>query len=652
YLILWYKRSHLIEMNRAQPHTPTGSSQPVYSTARRLSLAPRPRRSLLSWSSQESPIEHEEFQDQDDDCFDHNEYGSGSESKKDSLESLPETKEVTKAPGYPDFPVQPFKIGNSLQKLRQENLAKKRRESSPKMPELAENENDGDPKAVHAEPEDDINGKSDDAVHVNGESREGQENGSSFPNLPNAFLKKLGLNGADKEKSAEHLNDQELEEKFVGISLAFKTDRLTLEKRLELQERQRNIAEENIDQELDGLKEALKSLHTMCMDNESVQIYQRLQHHIEVLAQTTNRMSSRAEVLGAVHQERRLSTAIEVMVQHTENLKRLYEREHHELEETRRILQENNLYTPSTSPDIAGEYTIGKRSMSVTGGATSLKGTRRRASVAVGALGRQASVSNDPKSRFQNIVASTSAGNKNSIFSVVRRASMADKGDNSPTGQSELSPILSSPTLEKTQELNHNDIKESLQPVVVSNGPTSASIATITSSTLATPSTQGTTLVRRSITYSKDGSDKSTDHKPNEEEIFQKGYEEGIKAKVSQDLEDLREQQKVFCDTLEDLMDQSEIAEQMEACESRETFIEKVLKIKPRVELIYSKFSWDKSGKQMRYFLACILFGLAVLTVLFTLIPGVAATASNTDTSVEEMPQPHISVRNYRAPPS
>ncbi len=44
-----------------------------------------------------------------------------------------------------------------------------------------------------------------------------------------------------------------------------------------------------------------------------------------------------------------------MMAQHKENLKRLYEREHHELEETRRILQENNLYAPSTSPDI-GEY--------------------------------------------------------------------------------------------------------------------------------------------------------------------------------------------------------------------------------------------------------------------------------------------------------
>ena len=37
----------------------------------------------------------------------------------------------------------------------------------------------------------------------------------------------------------------------------------------------------------------------------------------------------------------RINKAIEVMVRHVENLKRLYEREHQELEETRRMLQES-----------------------------------------------------------------------------------------------------------------------------------------------------------------------------------------------------------------------------------------------------------------------------------------------------------------------
>ena len=44
--------------------------------------------------------------------------------------------------------------------------------------------------------------------------------------------------------------------KFTSLSLAFKTDKITLEKRLEIQERSRDIAEENVAKELKGLREA------------------------------------------------------------------------------------------------------------------------------------------------------------------------------------------------------------------------------------------------------------------------------------------------------------------------------------------------------------------------------------------------------------
>ena len=49
-----------------------------------------------------------------------------------------------------------------------------------------------------------------------------------------------------------------LQEKFISLALAFKTDKMTLEKRIELHERSRDIAEQNVDKELEGLNEALK----------------------------------------------------------------------------------------------------------------------------------------------------------------------------------------------------------------------------------------------------------------------------------------------------------------------------------------------------------------------------------------------------------
>ncbi len=49
-----------------------------------------------------------------------------------------------------------------------------------------------------------------------------------------------------------------LQEKFISLALAFKTDKMTLDKRIELHERSRDIAEQNVENELDGLREALK----------------------------------------------------------------------------------------------------------------------------------------------------------------------------------------------------------------------------------------------------------------------------------------------------------------------------------------------------------------------------------------------------------
>ena len=51
-----------------------------------------------------------------------------------------------------------------------------------------------------------------------------------------------------------------LQDKFISLALAFKTDKMTLEKRIELHERSRDIAEQNVGKELEGLNEALKVL--------------------------------------------------------------------------------------------------------------------------------------------------------------------------------------------------------------------------------------------------------------------------------------------------------------------------------------------------------------------------------------------------------
>ena len=65
-------------------------------------------------------------------------------------------------------------------------------------------------------------------------------------------------------------------------------------------------------------------------------------------------MSSSAEVYGAVQQEARISRAIEIMLLHVDNLKRIYEREHAELEEAKKILADHNLSVEDISSSGGG----------------------------------------------------------------------------------------------------------------------------------------------------------------------------------------------------------------------------------------------------------------------------------------------------------
>uniref|UniRef100_A0ACB8GE62 Uncharacterized protein n=1 Tax=Sphaerodactylus townsendi TaxID=933632 RepID=A0ACB8GE62_9SAUR len=85
---------------------------------------------------------------------------------------------------------------------------------------------------------------------------------------------------------------------FAHLALAFRCDMFTLRQRVQIEERTRDAAEENIQQELGECQVTL--------------------------------------------QEARMSWATEVMVQHVENLKRHHQRKHAELEEMKRLIQQNS----------------------------------------------------------------------------------------------------------------------------------------------------------------------------------------------------------------------------------------------------------------------------------------------------------------------
>uniref|UniRef100_A0A672HFN4 Lymphoid-restricted membrane protein n=1 Tax=Salarias fasciatus TaxID=181472 RepID=A0A672HFN4_SALFA len=129
---------------------------------------------------------------------------------------------------------------------------------------------------------------------------------------------------------------------FQRLALGFKCDMFTLEKRLRLEERSRDLAEENVRREVSSCQGLLQALIPLCEDdNQSMEIIQRLQKNLDILIQSMTRVSSRSEMLGAIHQESRIGKAVEVMIQHVENLRRLYTKEHAELLELREALMQN-----------------------------------------------------------------------------------------------------------------------------------------------------------------------------------------------------------------------------------------------------------------------------------------------------------------------
>ncbi|XP_042655941.1 inositol 1,4,5-triphosphate receptor associated 2-like isoform X2 [Tyto alba] len=150
-----------------------------------------------------------------------------------------------------------------------------------------------------------------------------------------SVLERLGLHRVA-------LTEQDVEAAFAHLALAFRCDVFTLRQRMQVEKRARDAAEDNIQEELGQCRAALERLGPSCTDAGCKEMLEQLQHSLAVLAAAVERATGAAEKLGAVHQEARMSRAAEVMVQHVENLKRHHRREHAELEEMKRLIQQNS----------------------------------------------------------------------------------------------------------------------------------------------------------------------------------------------------------------------------------------------------------------------------------------------------------------------
>ncbi|NWV79687.1 MRVI1 protein, partial [Dasyornis broadbenti] len=208
------------------------------------------------------------------------------------------------------------------------------------------------------------------------EEEETKNSSDVMPSIPDVLLRKLRVHKS-LPGSSPPLTEKEVENVFVQLSLAFRNDSYTLESRIHQAERERNLTEENAEKELESFKAAITSSAHLWHHYEHREAYQKLLEDIAVLRRLAARLSSRAEMVGAVRQEKRMSKATEVMMQYVENLKRTYEKDHAELMEFKKLANQNSSRSYGGSEDGVPRSS---RSMSLTVGKNM---PRRRVSVAV-----------------------------------------------------------------------------------------------------------------------------------------------------------------------------------------------------------------------------------------------------------------------------
>uniref|UniRef100_A0A0B7AB09 Lymphoid-restricted membrane protein n=3 Tax=Arion vulgaris TaxID=1028688 RepID=A0A0B7AB09_9EUPU len=457
------------------------------------------------------------------------------------------------------------------------------------------------------------------------------------PSLPDSFLGKLGLciinssNGDISKDSTDQLAEKDLESKFVSLSLAFKTDKLTLDKRVTIQERSRDLAEQNVDIELQGLRIAVETVSELVTDVQLRDLLQRIKLHMNVLEQLAARVSSSAEVYGAVQQEKRLCKAMEVMVMYTENLRRIREKEESELHEARKVLQEKSGNSLSVDSDSGpnrrslsvGGYNSATRMSSTksqqahlisntindAGDFTDSTSVRRRSEIALpriiggagsppltttatmenlppfvgqtntNSMSQESEDGEDPKSKFQSAVASTSM--QNVISNTIRRCSLEKRSSVSSTS-SMSSSFSSGNTPLSTLSVNKESYPSSVSEHRSEN---------------------------MEVKVSKS------------EDAFRKGFEEGLKAKLSLELDELRDQQHSLSHNLEQMMDKVEQSQlEDEEYFSRPSRLEATLSLASTMGGHMLQYDW-MSNKRIIRNLAGVFFVILAIFVVYHFPP-------------------------------
>ncbi|CAH0560043.1 unnamed protein product [Brassicogethes aeneus] len=165
-----------------------------------------------------------------------------------------------------------------------------------------------------------------------------EENIDLFPNLPEALLEEMGLRG----NSTSSFSEEEQEQKFTRLSLAFSIDSTSINDRFERQKRQRDQTEHNLMVELEKLTHKINKMKYLCVDFETTELLTALLTQVDIVTKATYLASISAERYGAVQYENRLSESVNLMIAHVNTLKQHRDAARRQLQYTKRVIQETN----------------------------------------------------------------------------------------------------------------------------------------------------------------------------------------------------------------------------------------------------------------------------------------------------------------------
>ncbi|XP_018336305.1 lymphoid-restricted membrane protein isoform X2 [Agrilus planipennis] len=193
-----------------------------------------------------------------------------------------------------------------------------------------------------------------------------------FPSLPDSVLQKLGLTG---ENTGIRLSEQEMEERFIALALAFSIDATTITDRWERQQRFRDQTEINFANEIDKLIEKVHKIQPLCVDAERAELLTNLLAQTDIVVKASSHATIAAERFGAVQHEHRLAQAAHLMINYVTALKQQRDSARKQLQYTKRVLQHTN----STDSMIVNKTRV---SPTQTSNGNKNVATRRRASIA------------------------------------------------------------------------------------------------------------------------------------------------------------------------------------------------------------------------------------------------------------------------------